>query len=820
MNNLDELIRNLLSELRDIYDKINDNVPLSALLEIYDSYNKKMLVFIKSRDLQHFILWFNMIKPKIENENYTRMALETELQQKDVNNCEYLTSYFLKYIYNNIIISDIPEEKQECQYKIKIEEYNNQDNQDNFALNDSQKQVKEYYNKYGVENGIICHATGTGKTICEFITMGHTPNHKIIFLLCNYIDIINQTFYDRNNKFNYALFSNLRNIGIFNVWDYDIYNLSTGKRDAIMRNIDDIIQNPRNKIFLINTQYIAHTTERYKRLPTPDLILFDECHCITANNTYKILTHFKNPNTQMVGLSATPIRYLNSDVNYDKLRNIFSKTGENINIISNYENVKAIIKGDILNIEIFWFEAKITTNAKNDEDNIMNCIKQISNVMQLMHYKKLLLWGGTIEFAVKLHKRLLSKLPLLYNSHKIIKYEDNMKITENDIPVFLDHSDIKEKNGSELYCKFRPLKHCIIVCAEKYREGSDIPYLGCIALGDLAKNKSPLVFIQCIGRAQRKEKDAPEKQIAYVIDHIDVADTQQQRVKSTVNKLIGYYNDFYTKSLHAESNKDLLQKYKIMISRYDFKKLADSNIILVSLNDEFKIKIHACEINIKMQEIEREFTREISRQFKEEHNLQDEDLLQLEYDAFRTKNKEDYNIGTDIEYNTKVETLNLVPNPRIKYSSIWKNWYDYLGIDTSAYPQTVEEWRYYCKIYGITFENDYEIKAHLYNLPLMPQELYIQLTKSKSPIAKYRDMSKCFTNGQRIRHTVGINKTWIGIYDSTKNGIVYDNKIYKSLSGFAAMHYSIDRKDRVSSANGWKECECEINGKWISTYNL
>jgi hypothetical protein len=95
-----------------------------------------------------------------------------------------------------------------------------------------------------------------------------------------------------------------------------------------------------------------------------------------------------------------------------------------------------------------------------------------------------------------------------------------------------------------------------------------------------------------------------------------------------------------------------------------------------------------------------------------------------------------------------------------------------------------------------------------------------QSTISNSPVVKCRDMSKCFTNGQRIRHTIGINKTWIGIYDSSKNGILYNTKFYKSLSGFAEMHYSIDRTDRVKSANGWKECECEVNGKWISTYNL
>lgn len=82
-----------------------------------------------------------------------------------------------------------------------------------------------------------------------------------------------------------------------------------------------------------------------------------------------------------------------------------------------------------------------------------------------------------------------------------------------------------------------------------------------------------------------------------------------------------------------------------------------------------------------------------------------------------------------------------------------------------------------------------------------------------------RDMTKCFTNGQRIRHTIGINKTWIGVYDSSKNGIVYSGKTL-TLNKFAVSHYESERPDRVSSVNAWKECECEIDGKWISTYSL
>ena len=82
-----------------------------------------------------------------------------------------------------------------------------------------------------------------------------------------------------------------------------------------------------------------------------------------------------------------------------------------------------------------------------------------------------------------------------------------------------------------------------------------------------------------------------------------------------------------------------------------------------------------------------------------------------------------------------------------------------------------------------------------------------------------RDMTKCFTNGQRIRHIIDVNKTWIGTYDSSNNGIIYDGKTF-TLNRFVGSHYESERPDRVPNANAWKECECEVDGKWISTYSL
>jgi hypothetical protein len=94
------------------------------------------------------------------------------------------------------------------------------------------------------------------------------------------------------------------------------------------------------------------------------------------------------------------------------------------------------------------------------------------------------------------------------------------------------------------------------------------------------------------------------------------------------------------------------------------------------------------------------------------------------------------------------------------------------------------------------------------------------LGTNSSKMRGCRDMNKCFTNGQRIRHVIGITKNWTGIYDSLKKGIVYDGVTYTSLSAFSRQHYRIDRTDRCCESNGWKECECELDGKWVSTYAL
>jgi hypothetical protein len=92
---------------------------------------------------------------------------------------------------------------------------------------------------------------------------------------------------------------------------------------------------------------------------------------------------------------------------------------------------------------------------------------------------------------------------------------------------------------------------------------------------------------------------------------------------------------------------------------------------------------------------------------------------------------------------------------------------------------------------------------------------------SKKKVNKtIHDMPKCFVNGQRIRHIINSSTIWIGKYNKESNGIIHDDKFYRSLSTFSSAHYITTNSNKSTRRNGWKDCECEVNGKWILAYNV
>ena len=710
--------------------------------------------------------YYNTIRPIIKclfdlnkYEQERKFEQELELEQEFEQEFEQEQEFELEQVFN----SDSTTTNILDTLKIFIDpnemyepvEANNTDNF-GFKLNKSQIQVSDSYDKNGVVSGLICHATGTGKTNCIFLTITKSCANTT-FILCHYKNILSQMFYksnkDGSKTINYDLFRKLKMSNIFDIWLYDIYDLTNDNvRRKIMKNInkfksidttnttdttDTTNTTTKKRIFLINPQFvISKINNSYKLLPTPNLIIHDECHTITGLYTFNFLLYFKQLGSVMVGLSATPVRYLKSLENYNLLKSIYSNDRQNqqINIISSYEYITAIINNDILNFEIYWFEAQLSAKSANNKINpfnINNLINAIINTCSISPNKKPLLWCGTIAHAKHIWEKFTTN-------------EEIKKIFPTESSILLDHSGIEETKSTEIYAKFKSAENnCLMICADKYREGSDFEYLDCVGFADLVKKKSDLPFIQCIGRVLRKGYN---KTVGYVIDHYDVSSNYETRAKEIVTKLINYYYEFFsyakrsdtdntdntdTNNLEARSDNfnNAIAIYEDILCRYKFEKVDENgkkNIIMVKLNDDIAIKIHTGLSDINFEVINNEFKPMINEFIQKEYNLNLDETLLMEYMEFRKNNKEFFLIETKNEYNDRVNEFGLIPDPKIKYCTIWTNWYDYLGIDTSIYPQTIDEWKNLCLSNKISSYKEYidKIKAKVLNLPLMPEEIY------------------------------------------------------------------------------------------------
>lgn len=71
----------------------------------------------------------------------------------------------------------------------------------------------------------------------------------------------------------------------------------------------------------------------------------------------------------------------------------------------------------------------------------------------------------------------------------------------------------------------------------------------------------------------------------------------------------------------------------------------------------------------------------------------------------------------------------LVYEPDDYFGRYWTNWYDFLGLDTSEYPKTKNEWIKLCRSLGVSSWNNYiYLQKKNFQLPKMPQDMYIGFT--------------------------------------------------------------------------------------------
>jgi len=484
-----------------------------------------------------------------------------------------------------------------------------------FRLN--QQFVLDLLKKEGIATGIHCQATGCGKSYlilmyCDYFKKVNKKGNIIVFtervnILKDFFDLDKKKICDNKKK-------EWKDNDLINLDQFEIINRVTNKK----KDWHDILKekSDKPKILLINRAFLT-LEQLYKDLTNQyvGMIIHDECHNTPSDLCYEMLTHFKVLNIPIIGFSATPLRTgkTSNEFNKDRLLNIYGNNGE-LTILSNFNMMFAIEKNLILPPKFVWYELpKFNLDKKGNvlieinKNHVASVFSVLEEVIPDLPNKKIIAWCGTIARA---------------NEWQSL-FEKNRSLCESfkDFTYCIDHSQININYIINNYEKFKNIEgNAILFCADKHREGSDIPNLDCCIFMDFVKNRSPVPFIQSIGRVLRKDKNNKKKEGVVIDSFIPNSETYD---KELVEKIFGYYISFENLS-DKDIDNNKYNKYLQMRNLTNFD--VNNKIISFQITDD---KI----INIDCKGLE---WNDIQTKF--DPLLQDKIKLSA-YDNFKSKSK-------------------------------------------------------------------------------------------------------------------------------------------------------------------------------------
>jgi len=548
MNQFAQIINNI-NEFTQHFTNINDsNIDFIIKFTfnndlIFEYEFQKLMIYNPNFSYQIIKLLDDRINNFVyEGYDYESIIIELEKNIFDsiVNNDDILTSKNIydkavKFIINNKWIYTYLNDYVCNVNDDDINTYDNNINPNEFKFRINQIEALDHLAKNGLITGIHCQATGCGKSIimlkyCDYFSKNNYRKNIIIFT--ERINILSDLFeFKKENKTD-----KWKLLNIINLDDFEIINRVTIKKDDWIENLSKIDNKP--KILVINRSYLT-LKNKYKKITHDSLglILHDECHNTSANQCYEFLKYCKKINIPIIGFSATPLRTgkTNNELNIDRLLDIYENDNK-LNIITNYNMIYSISNNLILPPKFYWYqfetEKPITSefrfnSKKVNEIDWAVAAKILNDVLLQLSNKKIIAWCGTIKLAEE-WKDIFEK-----------KKNDNVWCKTypflEDFNFYIDHS----LNSSD-YDKFKNSDgNCILFCAHKHREGSDIQKLDCCIFLDMVVNRGSIPFIQSIGRVLRIDNYNPDKKYGIIIDGLPKDNINYD--KQIIDKIIGYY---------------------------------------------------------------------------------------------------------------------------------------------------------------------------------------------------------------------------------------------------------------------------------------
>jgi hypothetical protein len=249
---------------------------------------------------------------------------------------------------------------------------------------------------------------------------------------------------------------------------------------------------------------------------------------------------------------------------------------------------------------------------------------------------------------------------------------------------------------------FKNSKYGIICSVYIFGEGFDLPKLNGVVF---AENMiSDIRIVQTSLRPNRLEEGNKTKK-AYIIipymesNNINIDNDSFNRIRMIISKLRNVDETIEHKIKIQKINKSTGTKKDTFYNNYYFE---DDNKELSKIKLRLK---YSKALNSK--------------------NTEEED----EYNYVKSINKE-LNIQSKDEYSSeKIKYIhhNYIENAEeyFKSNGVWHNWYDFLGVDTSKFIQSKEEWIKFCKENNVKSLDNYNDLCDKYEcLPNNPTDFY------------------------------------------------------------------------------------------------
>lgn len=372
-------------------------------------------------------------------------------------------------------------------------------------------------------------------------------------------------------------------------------------------------------------------------------------------------------------------------------------------------------RNDFLNKELFisaFIALQSFVKYKNELTHLLIYVNTIAYSEKIIEYIKTILKSKYFKKLNKNYFYLNSLSSKKYNKFKKCKECENIKECEHIENIEDNKKKIKLKDEVD---KFKTSKYGIISTVYIFGEGFDLPKLNGVLFAE--KMQSTIRIVQSTLRANRLDKNNKNKKAFVLIPYIEKDGDDMN--KNWIN------NNSFEKcreiiSRIGNEDENIISKIKVFGLKKKEKIKQNKKSKKCFWKSYFDFMENETELNkIKLRLIHR-------------CDFKHDDAIELcEYNTMVKFNKLN-NLTTPVMYKEKLKLDGYdveYYEPDEYFVNIWKNWYHYLGVNTSIFIQTKEKWVNECKKEGISNLEEYLILCkNDVRFPDEPEEFYINFT--------------------------------------------------------------------------------------------